>query len=129
MVMFRVSDRKKSRALATLLEIAKLPEVWDADGPRDEARRLRDDPSGLAATQRMALTAAWALFDGSSSLRVTDLWLLDTAFGEALSDLILALSEGDLGLDRWMSRYSPNARSGTVRIDLDEARTGAVKQR
>jgi len=119
--MFEVSDRKKSRAIATLCAMARLEGVWTHDGPTDRGRQLREDARDLAPIHRKVLNAAWALHDGSTSLRVAELWELDRTYGEALSDLILALSEGDRSLERWIGRYAQSARSHTHRLELDGA--------
>lgn len=117
--MFEVNDRKKSRAIAAFCGLAGLSDAWSLDGPTERARQLLEDSSGLTTTHRMVLNAAFALHDGSTALRVAELWVLDATFGEALSDLILALGEGDRALDRWLGRYTQAGRSHTHRLELD----------
>jgi hypothetical protein len=86
--------------------MAGIEGAWTHDGPSESARDLRTNYGhALTPAQRVLLSAAWGLWDGSESIRIACLWRESPAWCEALTALVIAQGQGTASLDRWIDKH------------------------
>lgn len=97
-------DHQRCAAIVTLLTVAGTGEIWTLRGPALEARRRRGVEGGLATDDRVLLSIAWSIWDGSVRVRFTDLHRLCARCFEAATTLLE--SEGPAAVDRWIGDHT-----------------------
>jgi hypothetical protein len=104
--MLWLDDMTRARAIRCLLATAGIGDLWSIYGPTPRARaeKLRGG-TGLSQEQRILLSAAWALWDGSGTLRMLALMPLAPGRLEAVISLLGALSRGPAAVDAWISAH------------------------
>jgi len=108
--MLSVDDGQRCRAIEALLGVAGMGHLWSSLGPTRAARRLREADE-LPVDERVMLSAAWALWDGSGAIHVSTIDLLDERSAAALSELVIALGRGPVAVDAWLARYAEPAEA------------------
>jgi hypothetical protein len=102
--MFR-DDPQLALACRTLLAFVRLERLWTEHGPTVEATELLQADGGpLSSGERVMLLSAWAFWNGSGGVTLTDvLEGLDGAPAEALCFLVMASKYGVDAVDDWLS--------------------------
>ena len=88
-----------------LLRLVGASDRWTPNGPAPEARVAFDHGAGADA-QRI-LAACWAIWEGSSTLAVNELLLLEPRRLEAVGELLAAMGRGSTAIDAWVARWEP----------------------
>jgi hypothetical protein len=101
---FRDGSQRAS-ACQLLLGLVGAAERWTPTGPAQEARAAFDHTAGPDA-QRM-LAACWAIWEGSSTLGLNELLLLEPRRLEAVGELLAAMARGSTAIDAWLARWEP----------------------
>lgn len=100
-------DQQAALAIRALLGLVGLERLWTIYGPTSSATTLLDPRTGeLTAKEHLILQCAWAIWDGSGTVRLADVIqeLDDDATG-ALLLLVLALKTGPSAVDEWLIDY------------------------
>jgi hypothetical protein len=116
MPMLSVDDVLRCRAIEALLGVAGMGDLWTSLGPTRRARACRTD-ADLPEDERVMLSAAWALWDGTGAIRVASIDRLDATWAAALTELVLAFGRGATEVEAWLERYGdrPGARGVPAR--------------
>ena len=99
------SGLQRARVCRALLALVDAAERWTPTGPALAARAAPSrttEPDG----QRL-LAACWALWEGCSTLSLSELLLLRPPLLEAMGELIAALARGAPAVDAWLARFEP----------------------
>jgi hypothetical protein len=99
------SGHQRARVCRALLALVDATEAWTPTGPALSARGA--PPRGVEPDVRRILAACWALWEGSSTLSLSELLLLRPSLLEAVGELITALARGAVAVDAWLSRFEP----------------------
>ena len=66
-------DVRLARGCTAILDTVRLGRLWTESGPTDEARALLKAGGGsLAPRERVVFLAAWAFWDGSGGVMLSD---------------------------------------------------------
>ena len=99
------SGLQKSRVCSALLALVDATERWTPTGPALAARVA--PPRSTEPDVRRILATCWALWEGCSTLSLSELLLLRPPLLEAVGELIAALSRGAVAVDAWLARFEP----------------------
>ena len=99
------SGHQRARVCRALLSLVDAAEAWTPTGPALSARAA--PPRGVEPDVRRILAACWALWDGCSTLPLSELLLLRPSLLEAVGELIAALARGTVAVDAWLARFEP----------------------
>ena len=99
------SGHQRARVCRALLSLVDAAEAWTPTGPALSARAA--PPRGVEPDVRRILAACWALWDGCSTLPLSELLLLRPSLLEAVGELIAALARGAIAVDVWLARFEP----------------------
>lgn len=98
---------QRANACRRLLDLVDASDRWTPHGPTPEARVAPLAECGPDA-QRL-LAACWAIWEGSSTLALNELLLLEPRRLEAVGELITAMARGAAAIDAWLARWEPAA--------------------
>jgi len=99
------SGRQRARVCRALLSLVGAAECWTPTGPA-MAARVAPPPSAEPDVRRI-LAACWALWEGCSTLSLSELLLLRPSLLEPVGELIAALARGAVAVDAWLARFEP----------------------
>jgi len=102
--MLWLDDMTRARAIKALLASAGLGYLWSAEGPTNLARQPGTSEK-LTLEERIMLSAAWALWDGSGTLRITDLVCVDERWLDATVSLVMAFGTGQGAIEAWIAEH------------------------
>jgi hypothetical protein len=94
---------QRANTCRRLLDLVDAADRWTPTGPAPEARAALDRAAGPDA-QRI-LAACWAIWEGSSTLGVNELLLLEPQRLEAVGELLAAIARGAAAIDAWLARW------------------------
>ena len=99
------SGLQRARVCCALLALVDAADCWTPAGPALAARAA---PSRKAEpdVQRM-LALCWALWEGCSTLALSELLLLRPPRLEAVGELLAALARGGPAVEAWLERFEP----------------------
>ena len=97
------SGLQRARVCGALLALVDAGERWTPTGPALDARVA--PPRGAEPDVQRILAACWALWEGCSTLPLSELLLLRPPLLEAVGELIAALARGAVAVDAWLVRY------------------------
>jgi hypothetical protein len=100
------SSRQRARACRALLALVDATGCWTPHGPAPDA--LVAPPEQPDAQRLLAL--CWALWNGCSTLVLSELLLLSPRPLEAVGELLVALARGPAAIDGWLARFEPVPR-------------------
>jgi len=99
------SGLQRARVCRALLGLVDAAERWTPAGPATDARvspARSQDPDAPRL-----LAACWALWEGSSTLTLSELLRLSPPRLEAVGELLAALARGPLAVEAWLERFEP----------------------
>lgn len=98
-------QHQRARACQVLCEMAGFPGLWRSSGPSSAALSMLDhDGAGLEPGQRCLVLAAWAIWNGSGTMRFAELIpALSHDELQAVGSLMLEIPNGPRAIDEWIS--------------------------
>jgi hypothetical protein len=104
--MFR-NDEQSARACRALLAKVRLERLWTNGGPTARAVELLEADGGpLSSGERIMLLAAFAFWNGGSSLRLAEIIeVLDVGPSDAICSLVLAVKQGADAVEDWLTEH------------------------
>ena len=94
---------QRANTCRRLLDLVDASDRWTPNGPTPEARVAPAAECGPDA-QRL-LAACWAIWEGSSTLALNELLLLEPRRLEAVGELLAAMARGSGAIDAWLARW------------------------
>jgi hypothetical protein len=115
------SGLQRARVCCALLARVDAADRWTPSGPALAARAVPTRRAEPDAERMLAL--CWALWEGSSTLSLSELLLLQPSRLEAVGELIAALARGAPAVEAWLERFerpepagpAPGRRSAEAR--------------
>ena len=95
---------QRAKTCRKLLDLVDAAERWTATGPAPEASAAFERTAAEPDAQRI-LAACWAIWEGSSTLGVNELLLLEPRRLEAVGELLAAIARGATAIDAWLARW------------------------
>ena len=128
--MFK-NDEQRAVVCLALLDRIGLQRLWTLRGPTEEAQRLlAEDGGALSSGERAMLLVAWALWNGSGKLTLSELiQAMDGEHLAAVGTLLSSLRFGADGVDDWLlvEREAADDVDLDVGIDEDVAKAELTK--
>lgn len=96
---------QRAKACQALLGMVGASRCWTPTGPAPQARAA--PPRDLGPDAERLLAACWAIWEGGSTLALSDLLLLEPRHLEAVGELLVAMARGSRAIDDWLARWEP----------------------